>query len=134
MNGLYFGRNVDGGTFPADIWGDYMGRIKGSFCGDFEPPKHPFVSSPFFGKYAKSGGSLTGGDTGPTDSTTDPSASRTPAGRRRSRPGRPTPEQDDQGFDPDQYESAPQPPPEVEQPPKADDPGPGRRRGGARPG
>ena len=29
MNGLYFGRNVDGGTFPADIWGDYMGRIKG---------------------------------------------------------------------------------------------------------
>ena len=43
MNGLYFGRNVDGGTFPADIWGDYMGRIKGSFCGDFAPPKHPFV-------------------------------------------------------------------------------------------
>ena len=29
MNGLYFGRNVDGGTFPADIWGDYMRRIKG---------------------------------------------------------------------------------------------------------
>ena len=43
MNGLYFGRNVDGGTFPADIWGDYMGRIKGSFCGDFTPPKTPFV-------------------------------------------------------------------------------------------
>ena len=36
MNGLYFGRNVDGGTFPADIWGDYMGRIKGAFCGDFD--------------------------------------------------------------------------------------------------
>ena len=32
MNGLYFGRNVDGGTFPADIWGDYMGRIKGDSC------------------------------------------------------------------------------------------------------
>src|SRR5215216_5642112 len=39
MNGLYFGRNVDGGTFPADIWGDYMGRIKGNFCGDFAPPR-----------------------------------------------------------------------------------------------
>ena len=24
MNGLYNGANVDGGTFPADIWGDYM--------------------------------------------------------------------------------------------------------------
>ena len=41
MNGLYFGGPVDGGTFPADIWGDYMSRIKGSFCGDFAPPKHP---------------------------------------------------------------------------------------------
>src|SRR5215208_2283672 len=71
MNGLYFGRNVDGGTFPADIWGDYMGRIKGSFCGDFERPRTPFSSSPFYGKYSKSGGSLTGGDTG-TDSATTP--------------------------------------------------------------
>ena len=41
MNGLYFGRNVDGGTFPADIWGDYMSRIKGNFCGDFAPPQAP---------------------------------------------------------------------------------------------
>ena len=43
MNSLYFGGPVDGGTFPADIWGDYMGRIKGSFCGDFAPPKTPFA-------------------------------------------------------------------------------------------
>ena len=35
MNGLYFGRNVDGGTFPADIWGEYMKSIKGSYCGAF---------------------------------------------------------------------------------------------------
>ena len=41
MNGLYNGANVDGGTFPADIWGDYMGRIKGSFCGGFAPPEAP---------------------------------------------------------------------------------------------
>ena len=39
MNGLYFGGPVDGGTFPADIWGDYMGRVKGGFCGDFAPPQ-----------------------------------------------------------------------------------------------
>ena len=41
MNGLYFGRNVDGGTFPADIWGDYMKRIKGGFCGDWPAPDAP---------------------------------------------------------------------------------------------
>ena len=77
MNTLYFGGPVDGGTFPADIWGDYMGRIKGGFCGDFEPPETPFVSSPFYGKYSKSGGSLTGGRSDDPDST-----------RRPRRPGR----------------------------------------------
>jgi penicillin-binding protein 1A len=116
MNGLYFGRNVDGGTFPADIWGDYMKRIKGNYCGDFTPPEHPFVSSPFFGRYSKSGGSLTGGETGtePAPSTTAPTE---PA------PTDEAPESDgdgedggDEGFDPTQYESAAQAPPETEQP------------------
>ena len=114
MNGLYFGRNVDGGTFPADIWGDYMGRIKGSYCGDFTPPKHPFVSSPFYGKYAKSGGALTGGDTG---TTTDPDATDpTDPGTGGTTPdptGEPAPDDDDEGFDPTQYESEPQQPPET---------------------
>jgi penicillin-binding protein 1A len=124
MNGLYFGRNVDGGTFPADIWGDYMGRVKGSFCGDFAPPKHPFVSSPFFGKYSKSGGGLTGGDTGTEDSTTDPTAPDT-GGTGPESTGETAPEQDNQGFDPDQYESTPQPPPDTEPPPENVDPGDG---------
>ena len=123
MNGLYFGRNVDGGTFPADIWGDYMGRIKGSFCGAFTPPKHPFTSSPFFGRYSKSGGSLTGGDTGTTDSTTAPAPAT--GGTEPDSTGDSAPEQDDQGFDPDQYESAPQPPPDTEPPPENVDPGQG---------
>ena len=119
MNGLYFGRNVDGGTFPADIWGDYMGRIKGDYCGDFKPPKTQFDSSPFHGKYSKSGGSLTGGDVGETD---DPTATA---------PAPPVPDGDEPdpgstgdgdsddgngGFDPTQYESAPQGPPDTEPP------------------
>jgi penicillin-binding protein 1A len=123
MNGLYFGRNVDGGTFPADIWGDYMGRIKGDYCGDFKPPETPFSSSPFHGKYSKSGGSLTGGEVGETD---DPTATA---------PAPPAPDSDEPdpgstgdgdsdsgngGFDPTQYESAPQDPPDTEPPP---DPG-----------
>ena len=127
MNGLYFGRNVDGGTFPADIWGDYMGRIKGKFCGDFRPPKHPFQSSPFHGRYSKSGGSLTGGETGGmTNSTVSPSTPSTPT----TPAAPPAPEEtvpeptapdtggdeepdDNGGFDPTKYESEPQPEPQT---------------------
>jgi penicillin-binding protein 1A len=122
MNGLYMGRNVDGGTFPADIWGDYMQRIKGSYCGDFTPPKHPFVSSPFFGKYAKSGGKLIGA---PEDQTTDPTATDPDAGDDTGGAGAPdstgetTPDQGNGGFDPDQYESTPQPPPDTQPTPDA---------------
>jgi penicillin-binding protein 1A len=53
MNGLYHGANVDGGTFPADIWGDYMRQAKGSFCGSFKPATKPFVSVPFHGHYSE---------------------------------------------------------------------------------
>ena len=38
----YHGGPVAGGTFPAEIWRDYMKQAKGSFCGDFPPPKEPF--------------------------------------------------------------------------------------------
>jgi penicillin-binding protein 1A len=124
MNGLYFGRNVDGGTFPADIWGDYMGRIKGDYCGDFEPPETPFSSSPFFGKYSKSAGSLTGGDTGtdtsPAPSTTEPTAPPSTGGTEPDSKGEKSPDDGDEGFDPTQYESEPQPPPETEPPPPDD--------------
>jgi penicillin-binding protein 1A len=126
MNGLYFGRNVDGGTFPADIWGDYMGRIKGGFCGDWSAPKHPFVAQPFHGRYATSSGKLIGSpedqqDTtsGGTTTTPDPSTGTTtpdPSGQT-------TPEQDTGGFDPTQYEAAPQPAPDTQAPATGTDPG-----------
>ncbi len=51
MLGLYYGANVAGGTFPAEIWNSYMTKAKGKFCGDFPPPKTPFSAQPFFGKY-----------------------------------------------------------------------------------
>jgi len=59
MNGLFNGRNVDGGTYPAKIWGEYMREAK-SGCGDFKAPKQAFQASPFFGKYSKGGGPKTG--------------------------------------------------------------------------
>ena len=39
MKTEYHGGSVAGGTFPAEIWGDYMKSIKGKFCGDFKPAK-----------------------------------------------------------------------------------------------
>jgi penicillin-binding protein 1A len=108
MNGLYFGRNVDGGTFPADIWGEYMRAAKGSYCGSFDQPRHPFVSQPFFGDYSSNGGNKLGLSSGddeekPSDESQD----------------EPKPEdQDNAGggtqFDPDQYESPPQDAPETD--------------------
>jgi penicillin-binding protein 1A len=49
------GISVAGATFPAGIWHDFMNQAHGSFCGDFPQPTTPFVSAPFYGKYAKAG-------------------------------------------------------------------------------
>ena len=58
MNGMYAptGGNIDGGTYPADIWGDYMKQAVGKYCGDFKKPTEPFTSQPFLGHYAREGG------------------------------------------------------------------------------
>jgi penicillin-binding protein 1A len=109
MNGLYFGSNVDGGTFPADIWGAYMKQAKGSFCGSFPQPKEPFQASPFYGKYSR--GNQFGQqsqDSSPTlNPAPTPSSTSTPepdAGTQQGATG-------GAGFDPGAYESPPQPPP-----------------------
>jgi penicillin-binding protein 1A len=49
------GAGAAGGEIAAPIWGAYMKTAHGKFCGDFAKPKHPFVATPFFGKYAKTG-------------------------------------------------------------------------------
>jgi penicillin-binding protein 1A len=49
------GPNAQGGTVAAPLWGQYMKVAHGSYCGDFAKPKHPFVSTPFFGKLSKTG-------------------------------------------------------------------------------
>src|SRR3954467_13399032 len=33
---------VAGGTIPAQLWGQYMRKARGKFCGKFTGPKHPF--------------------------------------------------------------------------------------------
>ena len=121
MHTLYFGGPVDGGTFPAAIWGAYMSSIKGSFCGSWKLPKEPFTSSPFFGEYASTGGGRLGyGDDTEDDSTTAP-APVEPETTEPTEPVEPAvPEEDTQSggteFDPEQYESGPQVPPDTDVP------------------
>ncbi len=47
MGPLFHGANVDGGTFPAEIWGHYMKAAAGKFCGKFTPPKEKFKTRRF---------------------------------------------------------------------------------------
>jgi penicillin-binding protein 1A len=114
MSNLYLGGPVDGGTYPADIWGAYMSSIRGSFCGPFALPKEPFVSQPFFGRYASTGGNALGlGDEKDEEKP------------QEDTPEEPSTDEDGTGgtqFDPDQYESPPQPEPTTA-PPPPEDPG-----------
>ena len=112
MTGLFFGGNVDGGTYPAAIWGAYMRSIIGGFCGSFPLPKEPFTSSPFFGEYASTGGGRLGrglGD-GEDDSTDTPDFAPEPVDPPSGDPSGGT------EFDPEQYESPPQDAPGTQDP------------------
>jgi len=109
MNGLYFGRNVDGGTFPAAIWGAYMQQAKGRFCGDFRQPKEPFQSSAFAGDYASNGGNRLG--FGEEEEPADEESTEPEPSDEDSNPSGGT------EFDPEQYEAPPQQDPETEPPP-----------------
>jgi penicillin-binding protein 1A len=128
MNGMYrpTGGNIDGGTYPADIWGDYMKKAIGKFCGDFKKPAQPFQSQPFFGHYSRDGLS--------DEENKDPSAFGQPndpqAPQNTAPPKSTAPETNNGGtdknknnggnngaaFDPNQYETPPQGPPATQDP------------------
>jgi len=63
------GEGAAGGEVAAPVWGAYMKTAHGKFCGEFPQPKQPFVSSPFFGQYAKTG--IKGNQVDPGSYTTD---------------------------------------------------------------
>jgi penicillin-binding protein 1A len=111
MTGLYHGANVDGGTFPAEIWGNYMRQAKGSFCGDFR-------GGGGSSGYTQSGGSAqTGTTTGSTQATgagtgtSSPAPAPAPAAPAPSAPAPSQGQTGGAGFDPTLYESPPQSPP-----------------------
>jgi penicillin-binding protein 1A len=56
------GIQVAGGTFPTQIWHDFMNVAHGNDCSSFPQPNTPFQSSPFFGRYSSTGGGSTPGN------------------------------------------------------------------------
>jgi penicillin-binding protein 1A len=137
MSNLFNGGPVDGGTFPAQIWGRYMKMAKRSFCGEFPKPGHAFKSKSFRGKHS-SGVSQEAApvDSKPAGGAASPNAT-TPNGTGGAAPGQagtppqaaprppppPPPSTGGGTFDPDQYDPGANvdPPPEPLGP--AHDPG-----------
>jgi penicillin-binding protein 1A len=114
---------VAGGTIPARLWGEYMRKAKGDFCGDFPQPKEPFQAQPFSGRYSRSAPPGGGGRQGSQDSLTSPSEGI--GGRRGGQGGG-----GNGAFDPELYEAPPQAAPTPA--PAAD--APSEPSGGATPG
>lgn len=97
------GSGAAGGEVAAPIWGQYMKVAHGDYCGDFKKPKHPFESTPFFGKYSK---------TGVKDNKVDPdSYSKDKSGATDLETGKTNGQSDGNGstsYPNDQYQGAPQ--------------------------
>ena len=111
MNTEYHGSSVAGGTFPAEIWGDYMKRAKGRFCGDFEQPKQRFEASPFYGRYAtgRARPTTTDGSYSYDGQSTVPPTTHSAPVPAAPQPQAPAEQQGaGEGFDPELYESPPQ--------------------------
>jgi penicillin-binding protein 1A len=130
MRTEYYGGSVAGGTFPAEIWGDYMGAVVGDDCGTFPVPQTTPQWVPFNGRYANSAppgpeapygattDSYTGGTTTYVPPATAAPATPEPAAPTTPEPAAPAPDtgtggSTDGGFDPNLYESPPQAAPDT---------------------
>ncbi|MEA2187601.1 MAG: penicillin-binding protein [Solirubrobacteraceae bacterium] len=128
MSNLFNGGPVDGGTFPAQIWGDYMKAAKGGYCGNFAKPDKPFKTVPFKAKYNRQpvrpvDPSLLAPVNPQPDKTTPDYGKVPPAGKTPPPapppPPLPPPPTGGNGYDPSQYESDPPP---AAPPPAPDEP------------
>jgi penicillin-binding protein 1A len=138
-NALVSMPGVQGGSYPAGIWHDYMTVAHGSFCGGFPPPRNPVHLTQFSGRYTTSdqsggyggygryGGSGGSGGYRPSSPYTGPGTGSTGG-------------QGNQAYNPRLYAAPPQPPPRIVAPPPppaapspapapAPSPGPGRGHG-----
>jgi penicillin-binding protein 1A len=102
-----------GGEVAAPIWGAYMKVAHGSFCGDFAAPKVPFQSSPFFGKYAKTG--VKGNQVDPGSYETDANGGSRLETGKSGKDGKGTGNGSTK-YSPDAYASPPQGTPDAQAP------------------
>ncbi len=59
------GEPQQGGYLPAEIWHAYMAAVtEGQKCPEFPPATEPLSYQPFFGKYATTGRSYQGDESG----------------------------------------------------------------------
>jgi penicillin-binding protein 1A len=133
MPNLFNGGPVDGGTFPAQIWGDYMKAARRGYCGDFAKPDKPFKAVPFKSKNNRRTSRPVDPyllpQAYPQNGTTTPDAGKTPpAGKATPPPPRapapapqpaPPPPTGGNGYDPSKYDSDPPP---AAPPPVPDEP------------
>ena len=68
---------VTGGSYPAQIWHDFMSVAHGSSCDSFPQPTEPFSGQTFFGDHASSGQATTD-TTGSSQSTTSTAKKNSP--------------------------------------------------------
>lgn len=124
------GIRVAGGTFPAAIWHDYMGKVATRDCSSFEAPSTGANFQPFFGKYAGTGSS---GDRDYSYGSGDDDDSKDKSGRddnTRGKTGGGGGRSGGGGYDPDLYEAPPQAAPKVSPPSGGGGGGGGRGNGG----
>jgi penicillin-binding protein 1A len=121
-NALVSMPGVQGGSYPAAIWHDFMTVAHGNDCSDFPQPKQPVHFSSFYGHYTStgSGGSRNYSYRGSPYS--GGGANSTGGGTGGGGYGGAT-----HGYNPQLYESPPQQGPKVSPPPA---PSPSPRRGG----
>jgi penicillin-binding protein 1A len=98
------GIQVNGGSFPAQIWHDFMSTAKGRDCSDFPPPKQAISFQPFFGHYASTGAPVTGTGGEPYDKNKK-GKQKKDAGVKGGKP-----------YDPNFYEAPPQGAPDTQAP------------------
>ncbi|HUR87101.1 MAG TPA: transglycosylase domain-containing protein [Solirubrobacteraceae bacterium] len=124
MTNLFHGAPVDGGTYPAEIWGTYMKAARRGYCGTFAKPDHPFKPKVFKSRFNRGGSAPEQPLVAPQP--VDPGAAATKPGtvkppRTTNPPVTPPPANGNGGtggFDPDQYQPQPQPEPLPEPPPE----------------
>jgi penicillin-binding protein 1A len=131
-NALISMPGVQGGSYPAAIWHDYMSVAHGADCSDFPQPTERVSFSPFYGQYSSTGGggyrgSYGGGSAGSYGGGTGGSSNGSaPSGGT----GSPSTGGGTGGYDPRLYESPPQPEPHVAPPPPPPAPPPATGGGG----